>query len=579
MPRVHRGRPLPNNPVPTADHFNSHRWSLITAAAILLHLLLATGIAHQDVGLHYDEAIHQHGAVHMLHWEGKPRFAHYDPGGWIEVDGRWWPVMIMPYVGAGRYYLLLPVFALWGTDPFISRVVAALLTAFGIWAMARLLREQIHPAVGAVTALVIAVHPSFLFHTVLDKGNVAVWMTSLGALALSINSYLKSPSASRASLIGFLAGIAVWNRLNFAWLLLSAAVAAALVLGRRTWIPRRHAGALLSGGLIGCLPVLVYELLSRGGTLAFVSHARLDLGLGELFLARLPMLVDTLLCDSEYRAVWDGPASFPMWLSTALAATVLFGLASALLRKDNSSDALWHRFSVIFCLVFAAIMVFSRLPIAHHHLTTLVPVIAMVVVLALVWLGTLGRAAKVVAGAFALVYFGAAMSWNVAAIRGLQRTGGTSSWSDAIYLVNDYLETYQSGREVKILDWGLHNNLFVISRGEIKAVELFWGPDVKNTVAGKPWPEQLRAGDLYLTNAEGKRHFPKATLGFEGALAESGLSFQRARFRTRTGGEYAELISVLSSDADRSSPHRLPQPDNARADRIDVGEIERPGTR
>ena len=142
MPRVHRGRPLPNNPVPIADHFNSHRWSLITAAAILLHLLLALGIAHQDVGLHYDEAIHQHGAVHMLHWEGKPRFAHYDPGGWIEVDGRWWPVMIMPYVGAGRHYLLLPVFALWGTDPFISRVVAALLTAFGIWALALRIQDR-----------------------------------------------------------------------------------------------------------------------------------------------------------------------------------------------------------------------------------------------------------------------------------------------------------------------------------------------------------------------------------------------------------------------------------------------------
>ena len=85
--------------------------------------------------------------------------------------------------------------------------------------------------------------------------------------------------------------------------------------------------------------------------------------------------------------------------------------------------------------------------------------------------------------------------------------------------------------------------------------------------------------DLYLTNAEGKRHFPKATLGFERALAESGFSFQRARFRTRTGGLYAELISVLPADAARSSPHLLPQPEDARAERIEVGEIERPGSR
>ncbi len=238
-------------------HPNNKLWSLVTAAAILLHLLLAVGLAWQDVGLHYDEAILQHGAVHMLHLEGKPRFAHYDPGGWVEVAGRWWPMMIMPYVGASRYYLLLPVFALWGTDPFVSRVVAVLLSAFGIWALARLLREQVHSVVGAFTALALAVHPSFLFHTVLDKGNVAVWTASLGALALAINAYLKSPGTGRSCLVGLGAGIAVWNRLNFAWLLLSAGIAAVLVLRRSVRIPRRQLGALAAGGLIGCFPVVV----------------------------------------------------------------------------------------------------------------------------------------------------------------------------------------------------------------------------------------------------------------------------------------------------------------------------------
>ncbi len=237
-----------------ANHPNSKLWSLVTAAAILLHLLLALGIAWQDVGLHYDEAIYQHGAVHMLHSEGKPRFAHYEPGGWIEVAGRWWPVMIMPYIGAGRYFLLLPVFALWGADPFVARVFAALLSAFGIWALARLLREQIHPAVGAFTALALAVHPSFLFHTVLDQSNIAVWTASLGALALSINAYLKSPGTGRACLVGLVAGIAVWNRLNFTWLLLSAGIAAVLVLRRSVWIPRRQRALIVLGHpLIGDL--------------------------------------------------------------------------------------------------------------------------------------------------------------------------------------------------------------------------------------------------------------------------------------------------------------------------------------
>ena len=562
-----------------ANHSNSKLWPLVTAAAILLHLLLAMGLAWQDVGLHYDEAIHQHGTVHMLHSEGKPRFAHYDPGGWIEVAGRWWPVMIMPYTGAVSYYLLLPVYAVWGADPFVSRLFAALLSAFGIWALARLLREQVHPAAVAFTALAMAVHPSSVFHTILDKTNTALWAASLGALALSINAYLKSPGTARACLVGLVAGIAVWNRLNFAWLLLSAAVAAVLILRRSVWIPRRQVVALAAGGLIGCFPVVVYELLSRGGTLSFIQHARLDLDLFSLFQARVPMLIDAVLCDRQCRAVWDGPASLPLWLSVVLSAGVLFGLAAALLRRDKTPAALWHRLAALFCLTFGAIMAFSRLPVGHHHVVTLVPAAAIVVVLALGWLATRYRVGKIVAGAFALVYFCAAMFWSIALIRGLQRTGGTASWSDAIYFVNDYLETYQHGREVKILDWGLHNNLFVLSNGEIRAVELFWGPDAENTVAGKPWAEQLRVGDLYLTNAEGKRHFPEATLGFERALAESGFSFQRAQFRTRTGTPYAELISVLPADAARSSPYLLPQPEDAATVRIEVGVIERAGTK
>ena len=398
-------------------------------------------------------------------------------------------------------------------------------------------------------------------------------------LKMRVNAYLKSPGTARACLVGLAAGIAVWNRLNFAWLLVSAAVAAVLVLRRSVRIPRRQLGALAAGGLIGCFPVVVYELLSRGGTLAFIRHARLDLDLFSLFQARVPMLIDAVLCDHDCRAVWDGPASLPLWLSAFLGAGVLFGFVAAVLRKDKTPAALWHRLAAMFCLTFAAVMTFSRLPVAHHHVITLAPAAAFVVVLALGWLATRYRVGKIVAGAFALVYFCAAMFWSVALIRGLERTGGTDSWSDAIYFVNDYLETHRRGGQVKILDWGLHNNLFVLSNGEIKAEELFWAADAENAGAGKPWAEQLRVGDLYLTNAEGKRHFPKATLGFERALAESGFSFQRAQFRTRTGTPYAELISVLPADAARSSPYLLPQPEDARTERIEVGEIERPGSR
>ncbi len=198
------------------------------------------------------------------------------------------------------------------------------------------------------------------------------------------------------------------------------------------------------------------------------------------------MLLDTVLCDRQCLAVWDGPATTPLWLSAVLGAGVLFGLVAALLGRDETPAALQHRLAALFCLTFAAIMTFSQLPVAHHHLVTLLPAAAVVVVLALGRLTTRYRAGKVVAGAFAIVYFGAAMFWSVALIRGLERTGGTDSWSDAIYFVSDYLETHKHGREVKILDWGLHNNLFVL-------------PTVKSrprSYSGRPTPKMPPSGNL-----------------------------------------------------------------------------------
>src|SRR5947209_15196897 len=70
------------------------RWAGLGAA--MLYFIITLLFGSNQVGLHYDEAIIQHGAVQMLNSASEPTFAH-DSGSWVKFAGRHWPLAIIPY--------------------------------------------------------------------------------------------------------------------------------------------------------------------------------------------------------------------------------------------------------------------------------------------------------------------------------------------------------------------------------------------------------------------------------------------------------------------------------------------------
>ena len=197
-------------------------------AAAAAFLVIAVGFSSIRVGLHYDEAIFQHGAVHMLYGQGAPSFAQ-EKGSWLILGRVELPLMIIPYIGAAKFYLLLLPFRLFGTAPVVSRIVSAVLGAFGIWGMGELLKRRADPALAGAAAWLLAVHPTLIVTTVFDNNGVSVWMFSLGVVALAASRYQGSQSALSAAWLGAACGFAVWCRLNFLWMLAAVALALALV--------------------------------------------------------------------------------------------------------------------------------------------------------------------------------------------------------------------------------------------------------------------------------------------------------------------------------------------------------------
>ena len=516
------------------------RWGVVEA--IFVYLLWVVFLGPRSVGLEYDEALLHHGAVHILNSRAEPTFAH-DWGSWLQFGGRYWPLTVIPYMGAVKSYIALVPFAIFGTDLVVIRGLAAALGAFGIFGIAKLVQAQISANVATAVALVLASHPAYVIYTFYDNSAFGLWMASLGLICLTLRSYLARRDTLTAICLGFAAGIAVWGRLNFIWLIAAALLAYPLALRARPRVPKLHVLGMILGSFAGSFPMLVYQYRSRGGALRFLNEQG-HIDVGSVFTTRLDTMAKTLLTNEENAAIWGGVPA-PRVLAYTLAAIVLIALVSCLLANGDEEPAIvrWSRGCAFTFIIFALFMMASTLPVSGHHLVALVPIGALAVTLMMRRVALRWRHGKLVVAAAAIFYFGSATISNVIAIKGVRATGGVGSWSDQIGTLADHVEVQYGGRELKILDWGLQNNLYVLSNASIRSKELFWAATRERTGFDRTWHEEAAAGGVFIIRSSGNRVFPQSAEGLLAAL-DATRQAHRVVFRERTGKPWAEIIEI-----------------------------------
>ena len=253
------------------------------------------------------------------------------------------------------------------------------------------------------------------------------------------------------------------------------------------------------------------------------------------------MFAETLLSDREHRAIWDGPA-MPDWQRWPFLAVVLAACLICLTAKSdgNRSRSLWARAFALCFLFLGAFFFLSRMIVAEHHLIVLVPLAAVVTVLGLSsivhypW-------GRIVVAALAVAYLGSALYWQTAAIRGIGKSGGIGPWSDADFALSDYLQQKYPAQDIKILDWGLQNNLYVLSDGAIHSREIYG--DV-TSAADPRWAGEIRRGGIFLMNGPANRQFPAASLGFLETLAVAHPAMRRFAVPQRSGVPYAIIFEI-----------------------------------
>jgi len=513
--------------------------------SLIVPLSLYIGFASRFIGAHvgyqYDEALFVESAVFVL--RGTP-----DLATWIAGHGRRWPLMIIPYMGTTKACVALPLFATLGISADVARFSGVVLGSLGIAGLVTLIGTQICPAAGLILGVFLAIHPSYLDYTVFDNGGVSVWMAAMGLFALALTDYLRRRSALSALLLGIAAGLGVWGRVNVLWLLASGIVAALVVFGRRAIPASHHIAAMMIGGLLGALPLISYELGSRLGTLRFISSTERPLS-GPLVAQRLGALTELMISDGEQRGIWAGPP-LPAWeigIGGGLIAMVLL-CACARIRSGSSSISRWRRAFAASAAVLTIIMLTSRLGIRQHHLAAVLPLALSALAILSVEIVKRLRLAFLPLGALAVGLAVLSLSWDARIDRGLRETRGKRVFSSAVYDLAEYLQSQHVPPDrLKILNWGLRNNLYVISRGSVYGSELFWGATKARSSRGIRWESEIRDGGSFLLYLfpTGPPALDAAAEGFSEVLKDYDGLRQERLFADRSGDPFARLVEIL----------------------------------
>ncbi len=536
-------------------------WGLLTA--IGLYWLAGVLLIAQKPGLQYDEALLVAGAVHMQHSPAPFELAQ-TPDSWVCPFGRCIPLMSGYYVGAVKQYLALPFFALFGPRAPVVRIIPLILGAFGIWGIYWLVLEFFGRNIAFVSALIIAINPAFLDLTTFDNGPIAAVMAALGLTCAALVVCHRRQSLGAAFALGAAMGFGVWARANFLWVL--AAGALAVLITFRPWklIRSARGAAIVAGGILGGAPFLIFQLVSGWATWKVQKAFKVAAPMSLLLRERLFWLAETLLSDGEHRGIWAGPRlpAWQLWLFPALVAASCLVCIQFRYRLQTDRRLFARALAVTFLGTGAALF-FSRLPIAEHHLVMLVPIAAVMVVIAFTILREAFPWTRAPYACLFAIYVFCALYWEGAAIRGLHKSGGVGAWSDAVLETARYLDRNSRGRDVMLLDWGLQYNLYVLTVGRVKLWEIYSPQSEMVSSDGRPWIDEIRQGGVFVLNGSDNPEYPKPGAGFRNALAIGRPVLQKHTVFQRNGRTYADIYDITPNTV-----HAPPSPEDTIETRI-----------
>lgn len=460
------------------------RASLLTKLAVAGPILFFVGLGCLWIdhpGLHYDETLFV-----TASYPDAQRGGH----GYLEIFGRPFCLMVLPYLGALKGWLYRVVFDFFGASAAAVRVPVIFLGAFTLLLLFFLARRAFDARTGLLAVALAASDPTFLFTTRLDWGPVVIQRLSLVAGFLLLLRWQERATSSRLFAAFFVLGIGLFDKLTFVWLLVAAAVSVLILFPREmtSRVSPKALAAALAGFALGCLPLIAYRVIAAPASLGLRWERD-----PQIYLAKLSMLYHSL--DGTIFQGWFANVAAPQPVSLA----GLPAFARYWLDRDALIDPAWtpwalaaavlllpwtlrapHRRGLLFVLIFCVAAVALMIPVesagSAHHLTLIYPLphvfLAATLSIAVGWMRGAGkqRWGRMAIAAIVCLLLITNVRATIEQYGQILRFGGTPPWSEAIYPLYDVLKSKNPGGIV-VLDWGIAMQLRLLSRDSLSIKE------------------------------------------------------------------------------------------------------------
>lgn len=487
---------------------------------LALGLFLAITLRQLQLpGFYYDEALDLVPMLHVMRGEQPDLLRNIGIGRF--------PIMLLDYMGSLGGYLTLPFMAIFGPGLVAARAQPIFFSCVTIVLAWLLARRWFGEGVAAVTALLLAVNPSFIWFSRQGISVTSVMTVfSLGSLLLLGVVFTRQDWSRKSWLLalasGLLLGLGLWAKfLFFRWLIVLVVMGLVFYLGRDRRRPFSLSRLfpftlpLILGFAIGAAPLLYYNVvgLLRDGqpwTLHLLLQSLLNptqqFGVDNRnILANLQKSIDDVRVFVDGSYFWYNGVPFsnvfavPALLISAVVGSVLAvmrvkpshsGVSGAGLRESRTEAMRF--FAVLAGIVtLIALGAFTVTGLWSTHQFIMLPLPQMVIACAVVWLAewvtrrlggrvTTPALQKKLVVALPVLLVGMLLAlpfsrdlWvSERHHETLATTGGSGRFSDAVYKLADWLDGNHIGQPIA-LDWGIEKQVRVLTADRVRPLEIF----------------------------------------------------------------------------------------------------------
>jgi 4-amino-4-deoxy-L-arabinose transferase-like glycosyltransferase len=457
------------------------------------------------------------------------------------------PLMVIPYIGALKSWMMKAVIGVFGPSVVAIRLPGVTLGTVTIYLFSLLLRRICGREAALVGTALLATDPVFGMTTKWDWGPVVLQHLLLVGALYQVAAFVDTRRPGRLGLAGVLLGLAVWDKAVFVWMLGGLVVSTVVVLRRRLmpFLKPLYLAMALGGFLLGASPLVVYNL--RNDWVTFRSNSKLS---ADDVAGKARLLWSTLegasMSGVVARAAGDGPeravessderavTKFAKLTgeprSTWQGYLFLAGLAS------GSVVAVWGGVWMLVSWLAMALTVGAGGGV--HHVVLLWPLPQMVIAAGIastlmvkhpVW-----RMVMVV-GAMGVAAQGIAVSLTHRSDE--VRFGTQVAWSDALHVLPQAIGATERKR-VCVADWGFYDSLKLMGGGRIELCQVNATEQANEALAA------MRSGNtVFVGHTEENRFLPEMNAGLERLARQERLRKVIGRtLRDRNGREMIELF-------------------------------------